>query len=168
MSFWQFDGNKSLPAFDYLLIDLSTLSDERLPILQSDYARLTAILLQNSRRKRELTRLLDAFADVVRRLVETPAGQRFVNTGFLYLSYTADLTKIELFGIFNRISSKTESSTMTVAEELIQQERRQNKIKFIKAMLNLNLTAAAIASAAELPLAEVDIIIDEINRTQAP
>ncbi|QDK82691.1 hypothetical protein EXU85_30420 [Spirosoma sp. KCTC 42546] len=237
--------NAYLPAFDYLLIDLSTLSDERLPTLQSDYARLTAILLQNSRRKRELTRMLDTFADVVRRLVETPAGQRFVGTGFLYLSYTADLTKVELFGIFSRISSKTESSTMTVAEELLQEGRRQamtaaeellqegrrqtmtaaeelvqkerrqamtaaeelvqkerrqamtvaeeliqkerrqamtvaeelvqkereqsrqSKIKFIRAMLNLNLTADTIASAAELPLAEVETIIDEINRTQA-
>ncbi|ADB36119.1 Rpn family recombination-promoting nuclease/putative transposase [Spirosoma linguale] len=193
-----------LPAFEYLLIDLSTLSDERLPTLQSDYARLTAILLQNSRRKRELTRLLDAFADVVRRLTDTTAGQRFVSTGFLYLSYTANLTKVELFGIFSRISSKIESSTMTVAEELIQegrelerrqtrmvaeeliqqgrelerrqammaaeellkQQERQNKIKFIKAMLNLNLDAATIATAAELPLAEVDAIIIEINRTQ--
>lgn len=35
-----------LPAFDYLLIDLSTLSDERLPTLRSDYARLTAIMLK--------------------------------------------------------------------------------------------------------------------------
>ena len=77
-----------LPTFDYLLIDLSTLSDEKLPTLRSDYARLTAILLQNSRRKRELIRLLDTFADVVWRLVETPAGERFVGTGFLYLSYT--------------------------------------------------------------------------------
>ncbi|QMW01285.1 Rpn family recombination-promoting nuclease/putative transposase [Spirosoma foliorum] len=192
-----------LPAFDYLLIDLSTLSDERIPTLRSDYARLTAILLQNSRRKRELARLLDIFADVVRRLIETPNGQRFVGTGFLYLSYTTNLTKVELFGIFSRISSKTESSTMTVAEELLQEGREQgrrqamsaieellqegrqkamsaaeeliqkereeghrNKIKFIKAMLNLNLTADTIASAVELPLAEVNAIIDEINRTR--
>ncbi|AKD54160.1 RpnC/YadD family protein [Spirosoma radiotolerans] len=87
--------------------------------------------MQNSRRKRELTRLLDTFADVVQRLVETPSGQRFITTGFLYLSYTTNLTKIELFGIFSRISTKTNSSTMTVAEELIQEgrelERRQNK-----------------------------------------
>ena len=202
-----------LPAFDYLLIDLSTLSDEKLPTLRSDYARLTAILLQNSRRKRELTRLLDTFADVVRRLVETPAGQRFVGTGFLYLSYTSNLTKVELFGIFSRISSQTESSTMTVAEELIQEgrelERRQamtvaeeliqegrqqamtaaeelmqegrqqamtaakelvhqNKVKFIHAMLKLNLDATTIATASELPLAEVNTIIYEINRTHTP
>jgi predicted transposase YdaD len=191
-----------LPAFDYLLIDLSTLSDERLPTLRSDYARLTAILLQNSRRKRELTRLLDTFADVVRRLVETPAGERFVGTGFLYLSYTANLTKVELLGIFSRISSLTESSTMTVAEELIQEGRelerrhartvaeeliqqgrelerrqamaaaeellkrqeRQNKIKFITAMVKLNLDAATIATASELSLSAVNAIIDEINR----
>lgn len=199
-----------LPAFDYLLIDMSTLSNEKLPTLRSDYARLTAILLQNSRRKRELTRLLDTFADVVRRLVETPAGQRFVGTGFLYLSYTSNLTKVELFGIFSRISSQTESSTMTVAEELIQEgrelerrqamtvaeeliqegrelerrqartvaeeliregrelERRQSTIKFIKAMLKLNLDAATIATASELPLDEVNTIIDDINRTHTP
>lgn len=180
-----------LPAFDYLLIDLSTLSDEKLPTLWSDYARLTAILLQNSRRKRELIRLLDTFADVVWRLVETPAGERFVGTGFLYLSYTSNLTKVELFGIFSRISSQTESSTMTVAEELIQEgrelerrqamtvaeeliregrelKRRQSTIKFINAMLKLNLDAATIATASELPLAEVNIIIDEINRIHTP
>lgn len=152
-------------------------------MLPSDYARLTAILLQNSRRKRELTRLLDTFADVVRRLVETPAGQRFVGTGFLYLSYTSNLTKVELFGIFSRISSQTESSTMTVAEELIQEGRElerqqamtvaqelvhQNKVKFINAMLKLNLDATTIASASELPLTEVNTIIDEINRTHTP
>ena len=183
------------------MIDLSTISDEQLPTLQSDYARLTAILLQNSRRKRELTRLLDTFADVVQRLVNTFDGQRFVGTGFLYLSYTSNLTKVELFGIFSRISSQTKSSTMTVAEELIQEGRElgrkeamtaaeeliqegreqgrqqamtaaqelihQNKIKFIHAMLKLNLDTAAISSTAELPVAEVDAIINEINRMHA-
>ena len=68
---------------------------------------------------------------------------------------------------------------MTVAEELIQEGTSQAMaaaqelvtritIKFINAMLKLNLDAATIATASELPLAEVDIIIDEINRTQAP
>ena len=242
-----------LPTFDYVLVDLSTLSDERLPTLQSDYARLTAILLQNSRRKRDLVRALDTFADVVRRLVETPGGQRFVGTGFLYLSYMSDLTKVELFAIFSRISSQTDTTTMSVAEELIQEGRqqamtaaeeliqegrqqamtaaeeliqegrqqamtaaeeliqegrqqamtaaqeliqegrqqamtaaqeliqqnrqqamnaaqeliRQNQIKFIKAMLKINLDAATIASAAELPLADVEAIIADITRTGA-
>ncbi|MGF7217129.1 putative transposase/invertase (TIGR01784 family) [Spirosoma lacussanchae] len=261
-----------LPDFDYLLVDLSTLSDERLPLLRSDYARLTAILLQNSRRKRELARLLDTFADVVRRLVETPAGQRFVGTGFLYLTYTSALTRVELFTIFSRISSQTDTTTMTVAEELIRegekramtvaeeliregekramtvaeeliregekramivaeeliregekramtvaeeliregkeramkaaeelvrqkeeramrdaeelvrqkeeramkaaeelvhQKEREASVKFIGAMLKLNLDVATIASAAELPLTDVEAIVAEINRTGA-
>lgn len=188
-----------LPAFDYLLVDLSTLTDERLPTLQSDYARLTAILLQNSRRKRELARMLDAFADVVRRLVDTPGGKRFVGTGFLYLSYMKDLTKVELFGIFTRITVQTNSTVMSVAEELIQEGiqkgrqeerqrfqsvaeelvqkgiqkgilegrqegRREAARQFIVAMLKLNLDAQTIASAAEMPLADVHAVIDEINR----
>ncbi len=193
-----------LPAFDYLLVDLSTLTDERLPSLQSDYARLTAILLQNSRRKRELARMLNAFADVVRRLVQVPVGERFVGTGFLYLSYMKDLTKAELFGIFTSITSETDTTVMSVAEELIQEGRqeglkegRQEGLKeglhkgyqqamsvaeqliqentqkahqqaarqFIVAMLKLNIDARTIASAAEMPLAEVHAIIDEINHT---
>lgn len=123
--------------------------------------------------------MLDMFADVVRRLVETSAGQRFVSTGFLYLSYSSDLSKVELFGIFSRISSQTDATTMTAAEELIQEGRqqgrqeamkvadeliRQNKIKFISALLKLNIDAHTIASAAELPLTEVETIIAGINR----
>ena len=173
-----------LPAFDYLLVDLSTITDERLPTLQSDYARLTAILLQNSRRKRELARMLDAFADVVRRLIQAPAGERFVGTGFLYLSYMKDLTKVELFGIFTRITTEINPTVMSVAEELIQQGRQEERQRFetvakelmqkgrqeaarqfVAAMLKLNLDAKTIASAAEMPLADVHAIIDEINRT---
>lgn len=69
--------------------------------------------------------------------------------------------------------------SMTAAEELIQEGRqqgrqeamevadeliRQNKIKFISALLKLNIDAHTIASAAELPLTEVETIIAGINR----
>ena len=68
---------------------------------------------------------------------------------------------------------------MTVAEELIQEGRQQgrqeamvaaeklihqNKIKFISALLKLNIDAHTIASATELPLTEVETIIAEVNR----
>jgi len=169
-----------LPAFDYLLIDLSLLTDERLPTLQSDYARLTAILLQHSRRKRELIRILDAFADVVRRLVDTPGGQRFVGTDFLYLSYMKDLTRVELFGIFTHVTTKANTTVMTVAEELMQEGERRaeqrirsaaeesirlERTKFIAVMMTLNLDANAIASATEIPLDEVEAIVASLNRT---
>ena len=52
--------------------------------------------------------------------------------------------------------------TVTTAEEL-----RRYKIKFVGAMLRLGSDASFIASAVELPLAEVEAIISEINRAEA-
>jgi hypothetical protein len=103
-----------------------------------------------------------------------------VCTGFLFPSSTSSLTQVELFGIFSRISSQTDTTAITVAEALIQQEPlqatrtaevkvlvRQQNIKFIEAMLTLNAYAASIAPATELPIAQVNAIIDEIKNTGA-
>lgn len=85
------ESNPYLPVFDYVLIDLGTI-EEKLPQLRSDYARLTGLLLQYSRRKRALERVLTAHAQVMRNLIETTSGQAFISPTFIYLNWTSGLT----------------------------------------------------------------------------
>ncbi|MEZ0541285.1 Rpn family recombination-promoting nuclease/putative transposase [Fibrella arboris] len=65
-----------VPSFDYVLIDLSTILN-RLPSFQTDYARLTGVLLQNSRQRRLLERSLHSIADGINRLLSDERGERF-------------------------------------------------------------------------------------------
>ena len=155
------------PVFDYVLIDLSKVPEAVLPRLHNDYARLTALLLQNSRRKKRLARVMEQYAEVFQNLVETVLGQRFVGTAVIYLSAASSLGKTELIAIFRRVSTKTTDSVMTAYEELIseglEQGTQRTTLKFIQGLWRLGIDPEIIAKAAEMPVEEVQAIIKNID-----
>ncbi len=171
-----------LPNFDYVLIDLSTVID-RLPGFQSDYARLTAVLLQTSRERRKLEKSLLVLADSINRLLSTEQGEQFFRTSLIYLSWVTALTKLEIVTIFRDVSKQAENYNMSLYEQLIQegvekglkqgleqgleqgieQGIDQANRKAIKAMLKLNMDVQLIATALELTIEQTQAYIGQLE-----
>lgn len=155
-----------VPSFDYVLIDLSTIL-ERLPAFASDYAKLTGVLLQNSRQKRLLATALSTVADSVNRLLTNEQGEQFVGTSVIYLRWVTELTNVELFAIFRTVSKQAEDYTMSLQERTLQEGREQGieqgREQGIRAMLKLKMDAATIAAALEYPLDRVLAIVRQVE-----
>ena len=160
-----------LPGFDYVLVDLSAIS-QRLPEFSTDYARVTGLLLQHSRQQRKFISLFDDLSDIFRRMATDAAGERFMETAFIYTYWTTDLTKVELIAIFRKISNQTEAIIMTTAERLINEgieiglEKGLEKgiEKGIRALLTLGMDVDSIAAALTIPAAQVKAIIDSSSQ----
>jgi len=164
-----------IPSFDYVLINLKTATEESLFRLRTDYARLTALLLQNSRHQQRLLRVFDDFAQLFERLAQDAAGRGFIEASFLYVYWTTDLTKQQVVAIFHKISRQTGEAAMTTAERLINEgiekgiekgiERgiekgiEQANERHVKGLLRLGIDAHTISAALELPLSTVEDII---------
>ena len=159
-----------LPAFDYVLIDLKTV-EAKLPQLQSDFARLTGLLLQYSRRKRDLIRILETHAQIIQNLAGFQSGQIFIETTFIYLNWSSSLTTSEVIAIFNRISTQAGTIAMSAAQKLINEGIEEGIEKGIekgiergvRGMLKLGMNAVTIAAAFELPKQTVEQLIEKIK-----
>lgn len=164
-----------IPSFDYVLIDLSKINDRGLSALKTDYARLTALLLQNSRHQQRLLRIFKQFGQVFDRLSQDPAGRTFIETTFIYVYWTTNLTKDQVVTIFRRISIQTGAVAMTTAERLINEGIEKGieqgieqgvelaTVRAIKSMLNLNMDAKTIAASMDIPLVNVNNLIQKIR-----
>lgn len=160
-----------IPSFDYLLINLRDTTEESLSLLNTDYARLTALLLQNSRNQQRLLRVFDDFAYLFERLAQDTIGRSFIESSFLYVYWTTDLTKQQVITIFHKISRQTGETAMTTAERLInegiekgiergvEQGIAQANERHVRGLLKLGMDANTISAALELPLPVVNEII---------
>lgn len=155
--------NSFLPAFDYVLIDLGTI-EKKLPQLHSDYARLTGILLQYSRRKRALMRILDTHAQLVRNLIATDSGRAFVSTTLVYLNWASQLTTVEVITIFERISTEAAEIVMSAAQTWINEGIEQGIERGVRGMLKLGMDAVAIAAALDIPQTKAERLIEKIRK----
>lgn len=151
--------NPFLPNFDYVLIDLTTV-ETKLPQLHSDFARLTGLLLQYSRRRRDLIRVLEPHTQLIQNLISFSNGRVFIETTFIYLNWSSSLTTSEVIAIFNRISTEAGTIAMSAAQKLI----NEGIEKGIRAMLKLGMDAKTIAAAFEMPQATVDRLIEQIRK----
>jgi predicted transposase/invertase (TIGR01784 family) len=164
-----------VPAFEYILINLQQVVQNGLTLLRSDYARLTALLLQHSRNQRRLLRVFEEFAHLFAALAQEQSGRAFIEKSFLYVYWTTDLTKQQVVAIFHKISRQTGEAAMTTAERLINEgiekglERGLEKglergiEKGVRAMLKLGMKAPDIAAALEVPLPMVRTIIRQLQ-----
>lgn len=117
-----------IPNFQYLMINLRKAPDEQFSLLRNDYAKVTAGLLKTIRERQQLTRTFEELAATIESLVDTPDGQQFVKTAFLYVHWTSTLTTAEMVAIFERISPKSTEVVISAAELLLQ-EGLENGLK---------------------------------------
>lgn len=160
-----------IPSFDYILLNLGSHTEELLEKLKTDYARLTALLLQHSRKQQRLLKLFDDFADAFDRLAQEPVGRTFIETSFLYVYWSTNLTKEQVVTIFRKISRRTGDIAMSTAERLInegiekgiEQGMQLATLRSIKSMLKLKMDAKTIATALDIPLPHVNDLIKKIE-----
>lgn len=157
-----------LPAFDYILVDLSAIS-QRLPEFSTDYARVTGLLLQHSRQQRQFINVLENLGDVLQRMANDAIGERFMETAFLYAYWATDLTRVDVIAIFRKISNRTGEIAMSTAERLIneglEKGREQGLEKGVRALLKVGMDADAIAAALEMPPEQVKSILELIRKS---
>lgn len=181
--------HRFLPAFDYLLFDLSTVQTGDLMPLKTSFGKLTAKLLKNIRHKHALQRMFVEYASLIRQLLDEPEGQQFLGTAYIYMSWSSGLTTPEIVHIFGQVSYHAKDIAMSAAEILIQEglkkgiqrgieEGRQIGIQLgkqegvqsmlvqtVQAMLKLNMDIHTIAVVVGRPEAEVETIIADITRS---
>lgn len=168
-----------LPAFEYLLIDLSVVNHPALALLKSGYAQLTAGLLQNIRNKKRLTSLFQQYANLIQQLIDSEDGLRFVQTVFIYMNWSPVLKKVDVIAIFEQVSTYAKKLVMLPIDEwklegrlegrqegvLLgrQQGMQQTTIRVVKSMLKLNMDAQTIAAVTEQSLEQINQLIRDIG-----
>lgn len=155
-----------LPEFRYELLDVSRFSDEQLLHLRDGFLALSAFLLKYSRIQDFLAQTIDTFAALLQN-PETTTDEGFLNTVFVYVYKSGDLTADEIVAIFRQASQPITETLMTTAEQLRAEGREQGlraghqegkleaELRAIRAFLGLNMSIPAIASALELSEDEV-------------
>lgn len=163
-----------VPEFEYLLVNLSALSEDRLLAFRNDFLGLSAFLLKHSRRQRYLEEFFEPFRQLML-AVERRQAPEFLGTIFRYVYETGDLTVTDLVFIFEKISRSTSDAVMTTAERLLQQGRQEGRqegqaegqreatLRHIRGMLRIGMNAETIAAAFELPLAEVKAYVAQLK-----
>lgn len=162
--------SRFVPEFEYLLVNLSALPEERLLAFRNAFLGLSAFLLKHSRQQRYLAEFFDHFRQLML-AVERRRVPEFLGTVFRYVYETGDLTVTELVFIFEKISRSTSDAVMTTAERLLQQGRQEGQaegqreatLRGIRGLLRIGMNAETIAAAFELPLAEVKAYIAQIQ-----
>jgi len=111
-----------LPQFEFMLDDISHISDEAL--LARDAHELSQILpvvlwaMRDSRNTARLMRSLKSFAELLRRLWETPEGQAALLEVFRYISLVGKVTRDELIEVAAAAGPEARETAVTLAEYL--------------------------------------------------
>jgi predicted transposase/invertase (TIGR01784 family) len=163
-----------VPEFDYLLVNLSALPEDRLLAFRNAFLGLSAFLLKHSRQQRYLEEFFEPFRQLML-AVERRQPPEVLGMVFRYVYETGDLSVTELVFIFEKISRQTSDAVMTTAERLLQQGRQEGRqegqvegrreatLRYIRGMLRIGMNAETIAAAFELPLAEVKAYIAQLK-----
>ncbi len=162
------------PEFDYLLVNLTTLSEEQIFAFRSRFLTVSAALMKHRQDKQfadyvrqNIRRLMQGFTDDALMAVVLPT--------FLYLLETTDLTGTEIVVMFSTVSKQTEEAAMNGADQLRMEGRIEGQIagrteanrKLVKGALKLGMDAKTIADTFEMSIAEVVTLIEQVREQQA-
>jgi len=155
-----------IPEFDYLLCDISSLSDAQILGFENHFLALSAIMMKYSRVKNYLLTIGQQITELMDKLITTDETLS-LQSYFGYLYHTNDLTITEIIAIFRKNSIKISDTAMTMWDRAIQASKLEGKneasIKYIKGYLTLGLSAEAIAALIDEPITEVQKIIAQIQ-----
>lgn len=152
-----------LPEFDYILIDLSRLSDKQILNFRSQFLALSASLLKYHNQNKHVEFIRRHIMTLLSNVTEADL-RAIVEPTFLYLFETSNLTGLEIIAIFSTVSKKTENAAMTAADQLRLEGRLEATYKLVKGALKLGMDAKTIASTFELDVKEVEAIINVLRQ----
>lgn len=172
-------GNNTLlhpffPDFDYLLVNLTTLSEEQIFAFRNRFLTVSAALMKHRQDKQ----FAEYIRQNLRRLMQGIAVDELmavVLPTFLYLLETTDLTGNEIVVIFSTVSKQTEAAAMNGADQLRMEGRIEGRVqgrteanrKLVKGALKLGMDAKTIADTFEMELVEVVALIEQVRQEKA-
>lgn len=160
-----------LPEFDYVLIDLSRLDDERILNFRSQFLALSTSLLKYHDGNKHVAFVRQHITSMLSKIAEADL-RTIIEPTFLYLLETSDLTGYEIVAIFSTVSKQTENVAMTAADQLRLEGRVEGRAegrveatyKLVKGALKLGMDAKTIANAFEIDVNEVETIINVLRQ----
>lgn len=152
-----------IPEFDYVLIDLSLLTNEQIDTFQSSFLRISAMLLKHRHNKKRQEDFFRSYVSTLFVSLPEEDQRRFIESVLLYILATTDLTGSDVIAIFTSVSQESNQVVMNAIEKL----NAENTIKHIKGLLNIGMDAKTIALAFEMPVEEVEAIIEQIRSEES-
>ena len=115
-----------VPAFEYLLYDISHYDDERLLSFQNRFLATSLFLMKHRQHERELLANRQRLFFWLDELVDTEAGTNYIRTTVLYLTKTLDLTPD---GFFHElfINTQTGKRAMSTYDQIIERGIREGR-----------------------------------------
>ncbi len=155
-----------VPEFDYLLVDLSELPDERIARFRNNFLRITAFLFKWRSTQSQYETLLKQRLAPLLAMADARQESR-LEPLLIYVAETGNLSNADLILILRTVSRRIQSKVMTTAERWRMEGRMEGRMevtnRHIVGLIRVGMAPEAIATAFEMTVAEVRAIIQKIQ-----
>jgi predicted transposase/invertase (TIGR01784 family) len=153
-----------IPAFDYILVDLSQYKDQQLiyEMFKQKILITTLLLMKNIYNKEKLKKYLKEYISVCKMLFESKQNERYLKTIVTYLLYGSGLQVDCIIETMKSVSEKGGQLAMSTATKLIKMGElkgmekgiekgiEKGKIEIVKNMLQIGMEIEKIKILTEL------------------
>jgi len=109
-----------IPKFDYVLIDLSQFSEEKLRSMQLDAIVLNmAMILKFGRNEHYIVNHIDRIFYRAQEYFDINTGENFWNISFVYLLSIVDVSDKKITKIFDKLPKPIKSKAMTLYDSIL-------------------------------------------------
>lgn len=148
-----------IPHFEYVLCNISALSDESIAQFQDKFLALTALALKYRSLEQLLNHAQAVFVKLITDLEGVDSGEQ-ISTVLIYLYHNSDLDDEETLHIFQEVLSPKNKNVMSTYEQI---ELRGKRTVIINAFRK-GFSIDVIAEIAEISVEKVKEIIAKYNK----
>jgi predicted transposase/invertase (TIGR01784 family) len=155
--------DRFIPDFDYLLFTLDKIEDSQIANFQNLLLSMTTMLLKHSHDKNdEFMKLSSFWAEKLNRL-DADKQLEFIRTVFLYIETALNLTQEDLTPIFTEVSTNVNDIAMTIADQISERVREEERTNNIKGLLQNGVSIELISKSFGLSIQKIEEIIQKIK-----
>lgn len=159
---------KFIPAFDYLLADIQTLSDDaiRNTLFKREANKIVFSLMKHIFNNETLYQELKTILSLGKDYFEKEEGERFLISILLYIINYMDVSKEHITQVIREISPKGGADFMVLAEKIreegIKEGIKEKAFQDARKMLEKGFALEDIQEITELSLAEIEALKREL------
>ena len=130
-----------IPAFEYLLTDLSSYSNEEIKerVFGRASIQIAMLLMRNIFNERELDKKLKDFIEIGRQYYEEDEGLRFLESVIRYLYNAPEIEVERVINTIQEISEEGGKLSMTIAAKLIEKGKLEGKSEGLREAIGIGL-----------------------------
>ena len=151
--------SRYVPTFDYVLIDLSLLPDEKIAAFTNQFLRLSTALMKYESRRKWYDALIKKQIAGWLSLMTAEEKSQLTEPLARYILEISGLSASEIIAILTPVSPQSKSGIMTAAEQIryttAEQVRRETTEALAKKMFAGGLAVEQIGNFLALPTVEV-------------